>query len=137
MSQKPLEVLIKKGVDTAEITKTPTTMEDIPQRKGQTSTTKKAAQAHLIQVAKSSLNLAISKTGDLTGEYNFARVTSNALSIAGVVGTFAATGPILGSILVGGQALLSVGTTGIDNYVEIRDLEYNNLRLGRISKLGK
>ena len=137
MSQKQLEILIKKGIENAETTQTPTNREETPRRKNETSTTKKATQAHLIGVAKRAINLGISKSGDLTGNYEIARKANNALALAGVIGTFVATGPVLGTVIVGGQALLESATAGIDLYVEKRSLEYNNQRLGRISRPGR
>ena len=136
MSQQPLEIHIKKGVDTAEATKTPTGGEVVPTKKGETSNATRATQAHLIKVVKDTLNLAVNKTGDLSGNYTFANKVSNAVAVGGVITTLVVAGPIIGGIMVGGQALISGATAGIDNYVEIRNLKFNNERLGRISRAG-
>lgn len=136
MAQQPLEIHVKKGVGTAEATRTPTSGEVVPQLKQETSALMRATQAHLIRAGQDVIMLGINKTSDLTGNYSFAHKTNNALAIAGVIGTFAATGPAVGGIMIGGQALTSALTAGIDNYVEVRNINFNNERLGRISRAG-
>lgn len=136
MANQPLEVHIKKGVGTAEATRTPTNKEGTPALRGETSATKKATQSHLIRVAQDAIMLGVNKTGDLTGNYMFARQINNAIAISGVVATLAYAGPVVGGIMVGGQAIMQVGSTMIDNYTEVRNIEFNNQRLGRISRAG-
>ena len=136
MANQPLEVHIKKGVDTAETTATPTAQETTPKRKNEASKTKRVSQSHLIGVARDAINLGISKTGDLTGNYSFANKINNLVSLGTAFGTLAVAGPVVGGIVIGGQALISGATAGIDNYVTIRAINFNNERLGRISKGG-
>lgn len=136
MANQPLEVHIKKGVDTAESTSTPTTQETIPKRKDEASVTRRASQSHLIGVARDAINLGINKTGDLTGNYSFANKINNLVSIGTSITTLVVAGPVVGGIVIGGQALISGATAGIDNYVAIRAIDFNNARLGRISSKG-
>ena len=136
MANQPLEVHIKKGVDTAEGTKSPTTQESMPKRIDEVSVTSRATQAHLIKVGRDAINLGVNKVGDLTGNYSFANKVNNIVSIGGAISTLVVAGPGVGGIVIGGKALISGITAGIDNYVEVRSINFNNARLGRIS-LGK
>ena len=58
----------------------------------------------------------------------------NAVNIAGALGTLAVAGPVIGGIVVGTQVILSGVQSTINQNLERRKSEFDNARLGVISK---
>lgn len=136
--QEPLEILLKKGVSGGDgKPQTPSTQDNLPEtQQGETNPLSQAVAAQVVSIAKQGMLTGLRNYGAITGESRKQTNIENAVNIAGALGTLAVAGPVIGGIVVGTQVILSGVQSTINQNLERRKSEFDNARLGVISKNG-
>ena len=81
--------------------------------------------------------MAIRNYGELTGNAETQRSAENIVNVAGAIVTLKVAGPIIGSMVLGAQAGLSLIQSSTTQQLQRRQIEFNNARLGGIIKKWK
>lgn len=139
MAQQPLEVYIKKGLGEAtdRSNTTPTDQAETPTtKKGETDKTKSVVAAQVVNVAKQGMLIGLRNYGNITGRAKEQQAIENAINLASVAATFAVAGPYVGGAVLVGQAILGGVQSAIDQNLQERQINFNNARLGVITKNG-
>lgn len=138
MANQPLELFIKKGVGGSDtLNDSPTNQEIKPEEtKGETNNTSKIVAAQVVNFAKQGMMTAVRNYGDVTGRAREQKGIENVISVASVGATFIMTGPVIGSIVLMGASVLSASQSAITQFIDRRQVEFNNQRLGGIIKDG-
>ena len=138
MTGQPLEIFVKKGVGGSDtVDNTPTEQAIKPEEeKGETSKLGKVVAAQVVNIAKQGMMMAVRNYGAITGRAREQQEMENVISIAMAGATLAVAGPVVGGIVIGAQAGLSLAQSVVTQNLTYRQIEYNNAKLGGIIKNG-
>lgn len=139
MAQQPLEVYIKKGLGNTDgsINTTPTNQEVMPEAVPEATDKKdNVVAAQVVNIAKQGMLLGVRNYGAVTGRAREQQGIENAINLASIVATYAVAGPVVGSIVLAGQAVLGGVQSSINQGLQERQINYNNARLGVVTKNG-
>lgn len=129
---QPLELVIKKGIDGAA-SATPTSNQTQPQEQStEVDVTKKAVMGKLINTGKQILSNGIRHYTTMSGNSKLQESIDTSLDLIAIGATFAATGPIVGTIIVGLQTGVNAFSSYAENERKTREIEFNNQRLGKV-----
>lgn len=139
--QEPIEILLKKGVSGADgstpATPSPSNQPNAPERaQPETNPTAQLVAAQVVSVAKQGMLIGLRNYGDITGESRKQQSIENAINIAGAIGTIAVAGPFVGGAILVGQSVLAGIQSSVTQNLERRKVDFDNERLGVISKYG-